>query len=225
MMGIFNKNPPTPRYTFIWDVEKVLLFVKSLPVDNSISDKLLSLKLVTLLALTSASRASEICQLDIRYLAKHTAWYSFTLAKPTKTHKPGKTFPVVKYFKFSDDLGLCVCHTIDLYLTRTEKWRKEESQMLLSYISPHKKVSTDTVSRWIKQCIRQAGIDTAVFKAHSTRAASTSKAHLEGVSVSEIMKNASWSNESTFQKFYNKTSESEIGKGFQMSVLNSFKQR
>ena len=226
MKGIFNQNPPVPRYSFIWDVEKVLLFIKSLPIDTSISDKMLSLKLVMLLALAAASRASEICHLDIRYLNKHDSGYTFTLTKLTKTRKPGSNLPVIKYFKFSEDLAICVCYTIDAYLERTRNWRKGESQLLLSHIAPHKRVSTDTVSRWIKQILNLAGIDTTVFKAHSTRAAAVSKAHQEGISVSEIMKNACWTNESTFQRFYNKPSQKEFGKEFQVSVLgSSFKQR
>jgi len=33
---IFNKRPPLPRYSFIWDVEKVLIFIRTLPIDDTI---------------------------------------------------------------------------------------------------------------------------------------------------------------------------------------------
>ena len=49
-----------------------------------------------------------------------------------------------------------------------------------------------------------AGIDTAVFTPHSTRAASTSKAKAQSVSMNIIMSLAGWSNATTFQRFYNK---------------------
>jgi hypothetical protein len=84
MSGIFNLKPPVPIYSFIWDVETVLKYIKTLPLDDSISDKLLTLKLVTLLALTAASRVSEITSLDINYLSRSTEYYSFTFSKLTK---------------------------------------------------------------------------------------------------------------------------------------------
>ena len=47
-------------------------------------------------------------------------------------------------------------------------WGVEESQFLVSYLKPHKPVSPTTVSRWLGQALAMAGIDTEVFKAHST---------------------------------------------------------
>lgn len=91
MKDVFNKNSPKPRYSFIWDVKQVLKYLASLPPDTSINDKLLTYKLVMLMALTSASRASEICHLDIRYMSKYASGYSFKLIKPTKVQKPGTT--------------------------------------------------------------------------------------------------------------------------------------
>ena len=58
LAGIYNKRPPQPRYTFIWDVDTLLRYLKSLPGDQSLSDRLLTFKLTSLLALTSAGRAS-----------------------------------------------------------------------------------------------------------------------------------------------------------------------
>ena len=69
-----------------------------------------------------------------------------------------------------------------------------------------------------------AGIDTNQFKGHSTRAASTSKAAEKGVSISYILKQAHWSQES-FQKFYNKPKHPEYGISYQTSLLKSFEKR
>lgn len=56
---------PQPRYQNTWDVDTVLDFVLKMGDNSDLSLKMLSLKLTTLLALTSASRASEINQLNI----------------------------------------------------------------------------------------------------------------------------------------------------------------
>lgn len=60
------------------------------------------------LALFAASRVSEITNLDIRYMIKHDSGYSFLFSKLTKTRKPGKGIPVVKYFRFPENKELCV---------------------------------------------------------------------------------------------------------------------
>lgn len=60
------------------------------------------------------------------------------------------------------------------------------------------------------------------FSGHSTRSASTSKAEISGLSIKDILDRGSWSNESTWQKFYHKevVSNSEI---FQGGVFNKKK--
>ena len=63
---------------FIWDVQIVINYIKSeWGYSESLSDKFLTLKLVMLMALTSASRASAIHHLDIRYMVKGNGKYVF----------------------------------------------------------------------------------------------------------------------------------------------------
>ena len=57
---------------------------------------MLTLKLTLLLALKSASRCSEIKNLDINYLTKSESKYCFNIPKPTKTSKPGKPLPKIQ---------------------------------------------------------------------------------------------------------------------------------
>ena len=67
MRRVYNARPPQPRYTTTWDVGQVLHHISSLERNRDLSLKQLSHKLVVLLALANASRASEIYALDIRY--------------------------------------------------------------------------------------------------------------------------------------------------------------
>ena len=48
-------------------------------------------------------------------------------------------------------------------------------------------------------------MDTSIFSAHSTRAASTTDAKGMHVPLSTIMRTAGWSTTSTFSKYYDKT--------------------
>jgi hypothetical protein len=54
-----------------------------------------------------------------------------------------------------------------------------------------------------------ASVDTTTYKAHSTRAASTSKAQMQGLSVEQIVKQGNWTKAKTFQKFYFKHTGTE----------------
>ena len=52
--------------------------------------------------------------------------------------------------------------------------------------------------------LKLVGVDVNIFKGHSTKAASTSKATVSGLSLCEILERGSWSSVSTCQRFYNK---------------------
>lgn len=68
----------------------------------------------------------------------------------------------------------------------------------------HKSVRKVTIARWIRWAMQLAGIQVAVFKAHSVRGASTSKLAKLHLSIKSIMQKASWKSENTFRKFYQK---------------------
>ena len=72
------------------------------------------------------------------------------------------------------------------------------------YAKPHRGVSKDTISRWIRTVMQKAGVDITVFKPHTTRAASTSKDRSCNVSLPAVLKAASWSSDCVFNTFYNK---------------------
>ena len=64
-----------------------------------------------------------------------------------------------------------------------------------------------------------SGVDVGVFKGHSTRSASTSKAALSVLSVPDILERVCWSNSLTWQKFHDKQIELSSER-FQKSFFN-----
>ncbi|CEP14262.1 hypothetical protein [Parasitella parasitica] len=62
-----------------------------------------------------------------------------------------------------------------------------------------------TISAWTKSVMSKAGIDTTIFKPHSIRSASSTKAIETGIPMREVKDHAHWSHSSqTFEKFYYK---------------------
>ena len=96
--------------------------------------------------------------------------------------------------------GLCVVEVLEAYIKRTAPLRKGKKQLLICYKAPHGPASDDTVSRRIKQTMKAAGIDTTVFKPHTTRGAATSAAKAANIPIQEIMNTAGWRSDSTFAK-------------------------
>nr|CAI5846866.1 unnamed protein product [Callosobruchus analis] len=76
--------------------------------------------------------------------------------------------------------------------------------LFITHKTPHGRASKDTLSRWVKQTLTSAAIDTTVFKAPSVRHAATSAALRKGVSVDIICKTAGWAQQSTFTTLYNR---------------------
>ena len=189
MAGIFNSRPPQPRYIFVWDVQVVLNFIKKdWDISSSLTDQELTYKLCMLLSLTTASRVSGWQHFDIRYMTKGDKKVTFYFAKLHKSWHKGKPPPSLTITGFPEDPQLCVIETLDTYLDRTKHRRLGKCQLLLSFQKPYKEVVSSTISGWIKKVLKLAKIDTDIYKAHSTRSASTSNVKLKGLPLGDILK-------------------------------------
>ena len=95
---------------------------------------------------------------------------------------------------------------LDEYLNRTEEWMRvnNETQLLLNYIQPHKKVVPSTISGWLKNVLKSSDINVSLFTAYSKRLATTSKASASVLSIIGILERGTWFNMSSGQKFYKK---------------------
>ena len=67
------------------------------------------------------------------------------------------------------------------------KGQDSPDPLFLSYIKPNKPVTSQRIAHWIKDLLKEAGIDVSIFKAHSVRGASTTAALSKGVSVADIL--------------------------------------
>ena len=204
MRGVFNLRPTKPRYSGIWDASLVLRFLQTWSPVKFLNLKQLTLKLTMLIALTNAARIQSIHQIHVNNMKKCFKEYVFEYSGLLKQCRPGYKMPVVRMKAHPPDRRLCIYVIVKEYLTRTKVFRNDEKALLLSYVKPHKKVTRDTISRWIKHVLKLSGIDIERYGSHSVRAASTSKANLCSVPIEEIMQKAGWSNCGTFAKFYQK---------------------
>ena len=120
MTGIFNNRPHKPRYTFVWDIEKVLNYLSKLPDNLSLPIRVLSHKLALLLSLTVASRVSEICHLNAEYIIEFEDKIVFTFHKLTKSCRKGRPPLSVEFCVYRQNPNQCVVQAIKSYLQVTQ---------------------------------------------------------------------------------------------------------
>ena len=215
--GLSILRPPMPRYTTVWDVDLVLKYLKTLSPSEDLCLKLLSFKLVALIALVTAQRVQTMKHMNIAegLMFQSSKGVTFLINARLKTSKPGELSEVFLE-RFNHDPELCVVRVLMLYLDKTKTFRisDKHNSLFLSFIKPHKEVTSATLARWLLHVLSSSGINIDVFKAHSYRTAAVSCARKRGVSVVDIMKTANWKSKSTFSKFYHKPT------AFAKTVLN-----
>ena len=226
LKGVFNNRPPLPRYSTFWDVGVVIRHLKQLGTNDSLSLRDLTIKSVTLLALARPSRSMDLSRLDIKSRTFTAEGVVFKPQHLSKQSRPSKPLSDFFYPRFPEDPDVCPVTTLQAYELKTRDYRnlgsrEEKTTLFLSWIGKHDPVTSSTIARWLKTCLQEAGIDTGIFKAHSTRGAAASKAALSGVTMSDILQAADWSSESTFQRFYHRSSEVKNKSSFGRTVLAS----
>ena len=201
--GVGIKLPPQPKYCVIWDVEKVLDFFRKLPNDAELSLQTLTHKTAMLLALAAVSRGSELKMLDTRFLAVSETKLVFWFAQPPKNCRKKGVSPKPLEI-LTSGMSLCPVRTTRHYITRTIIHRGDNTPLFIGTVKPHKPVTRSTIGRWLKEVLKQVGVNIEAFQSHSTRSASSSGAFTRGASIQDILDRGNWSNESTWQRFYNK---------------------
>lgn len=179
----------------------------------------LTLKTVSLIALTSSDRAQTLHALDLQnlnYVAQGLEFNVPSMLKHSRRGRPARKVLCVEW----DAPELNVCKYVEFYLKKTFKFRlkavnkgkEKPSQFFLSYRTG-KPVKRASISRWIRQVLSLSGIDITTFKAGSTRSASVSAANRFGASAEQIIKQGDWSNLGTYQRYYNRDlNDSPVGK-------------
>ena len=157
-----------------------------------------------LIALVTAQRAQTLSLLKITNMFRSEGNVIFCLDEHVKQSRVSNFGPLVVLRPFTENRNLCVVHTLDVYLRKTELLRGTGCRLFIGLHKPHAAVGVDTISRWMKSILFESGIDTSVFSGHSTRSASTSAALNNNVDLLAIMKAAGWKNAGTFGKYYKK---------------------
>ncbi|OBZ90511.1 hypothetical protein A0J61_01461 [Choanephora cucurbitarum] len=105
---------------------------------------------------------------------------------------------------------VCPVRTLWRFVDKTQEFRrglKEDHTLFSTYLSSSDKekgpVSAKTIGNWVKEALKEAGINTEIYKAHSLRAAASTEAVLKGATFQEVKIHGNWSqNSNTVEDYY-----------------------
>jgi integrase len=218
MKGVYNQRPPVPRYTRIWDVDVVLVLLKAWsPADKLTLDKL-TMKVVVLLLLVTGQRPQIFRGLRVDQMEVSGSSFVFDVDNSClKQGRLGYKLEPIRLVKYAPDRRLCIYRYLTVYLRRTLDHRAGHKQLILTCKKPYGPATVNTIARWIKLVLKEAGVNVGEYKPGSVRHASTSMAKAQGVPIGEILASGGWSGSSVFAKYYNKPIEGK--KQFANKVL------
>ena len=205
LKGIYNRHPPTPKYGEIWDINTVLKYYEAQKYNKEINMMQLTQKLILLLMILGSQRKHTLVTIDAKNVIIEEGKMILLPNKVQKQSRPGKQISPIIYHRYPHNQNLCVVNCMEEYIKRRNLLVNDNvAQLFITINKPHKPASNNTIARWIKQELSAAGIDTSVYKAHSCRSASSSKAKEVGIPYTQILKRGGWSSDSTFKRFYDK---------------------
>lgn len=204
--GIFRLRPPLPKYAITWDTSIVINYISKFYPNTTLDLDKITKKLVTLLALLTAHRVQTLSKINIKNIEMFPTKVNIKIPDFLKTTRKGSLQPILVLPFFEERPEICPGKTLLAYLEKSRPLRGHIDSLFISVRKPYKAVGSQTLSRWIKDTLRDSGIDVNIFSAHSTRHAATSAAHGLGVNLDQIRRTAGWSGSSdTFYRFYNRT--------------------
>ncbi len=227
MRGVRRLRPARPTAVPSWDLSVVLEGLVTAPFEplESAPERILTLKVTLLLALTSLKRVGDLQALSVSEMCMD---FAPGLVKVTLRSRPGYILKVLSTsfrsqvvtlhsfhpppFASSEDEKLrmlCPVRALKLYVDRSKVWRKS-SQLLVCFGAGRRGLATSKqrISHWVRDGISLAyearDLPSPLsLRAHSTRGVASSQALFRGVPLEDICVAAGWSSPHTFVRFYN----------------------
>ena len=171
MKGVFHLQPSLPKYAFAWDVRKLLDYYRSQSNNNELDLKALTFKTTTLLTLLLCQRAQTAYSLDLKFIKIEEDEIQIAFPSLLKQTRPGKNLKPATLKSYNTDLKICPVNVLQSYIDKTKDIRRNETKLFISFLKPHKPVGVKTISRWIKESLKTAGVNVEHYQGHSLRSA------------------------------------------------------
>ena len=171
LKGKYNRYPPLPKYVNIWDLTYWLKYYEQKENNDCLEFKELVRKTVMLFIILGARRKQALYILSVDNILFKENEVILLPNKTMKHTKANRPLESLIYQNYSDNGKLWIVECLQSYIgIRNTLVTRDIRNLIISYRKLHKPVSSETISRWIKDELSKAVVDTSVFKAHSCRA-------------------------------------------------------
>ena len=151
MKAVFHLRPPQPRYTKIWDVNKVLSYLNRLEPNGSLSLKQLTLKTATLLTILAGRPIHTLHMLSVIHMNQSLDRVILYIIRLTKCSKPARQNQPVVYRAFVEDQLFCPVECIYAYLAqRSEIVTKDFTECFITFGKPRHPSSKNSLAQWVE---------------------------------------------------------------------------
>ena len=180
----------TTKVNWNLDVNIMINYLASLVPPKELTLKVLTYKVVMLLALLLGQQCQTLHELDINSMQITSDKCTYSISTLLKTSRNDHYLKPIEFLEFKPNTALCIVRHVTCYIEWTRPLRGHQTQWLISYQKPYKAVSAETISRWVKTVLKLSGIDTAKYMAHITCSASMSAAKAMDITINIIMESA-----------------------------------
>uniref|UniRef100_A0ABD2WM07 Reverse transcriptase domain-containing protein n=1 Tax=Trichogramma kaykai TaxID=54128 RepID=A0ABD2WM07_9HYME len=186
LKGISNQKPQKAKYNYIWSPKPAIEILSKNYPNEDLTLETLTKKVATLLVLTTAQRIQTLSKIEIENIEFHQDTLQIKVPSKIKTSGRNRYQPFINIKFFQDKPNICVAKTIQVYLNKTSELRGQCKTLFITHKKPFHAATSQTISRWIRETLESAGINTEIFTAHSTRHAATSAAARRGFDIETI---------------------------------------
>ncbi|GAM18648.1 hypothetical protein SAMD00019534_018230 [Acytostelium subglobosum LB1] len=174
LQGLAKKKPSKPKYSEVWDPTIVINFIRDNYSKRARSDIDLLKRTLVLVRLALCARSSDLAR------------WAFSSLVVSNTSIKG---PIVN--------------------AKEQRASASQSTLVLKPVSgaaasrpPHQCLSADWITKLSLEVMEEAGIDTSIYGAHSTRAAVITKALASGASFQDVKALSRHKSATTMEKYY-----------------------
>ena len=109
----------------------------------------LPMRVATLLCILSGQRSPTLSVSSTTFINHADIKITFPLESVLKQSRPDYHQEPLEFLVYDKDPRICPVFNIKMYIEKTKAIRGEEKGFFLSYVPPHKAVSSKTTARWV----------------------------------------------------------------------------